>query len=77
MSHVNPLKITSYYAIANTGVILQMKVHICHSYMWAADTFYTKPVMTDLFIFKEKYQKEIFCLRRKYQASLQKKNSWF
>ena len=42
MSHVNPLKITSCYAIANTGVILQMKVHICHSYMWAADTFYYK-----------------------------------
>ena len=46
------------------------KVQISHSYMWAADVFITKPVTTDMFIFKEKYQKKI---SRKYHASLQKK----
>ena len=34
------------------------------------------PVTTDLFTFKRKYQKETICLKRKYQASLQKKTSW-
>ena len=39
--------------------------------------FFTKPVIIDLFMFIEKYRKKTIYLTRKYQASLQKKNSWF
>ena len=39
--------------------------------------FITKPATIDLFIFIEKLRKKTLCLTRKYQASLQKNNSWF
>ena len=39
--------------------------------------FITKPITTDFFIFKDKYQMQTLCLTRKFQANLQKKYSWF
>ena len=45
--------------------------------MWAADVFYDRSCYDRFVIFKEKYQKETVSLAGKYQASLQKKNSWF
>ena len=55
----------------------RLKLQISNSDIWAADVFITKPVTIDLFIFIEKYQKKALCLTRKYQTSLQKKNSSF
>ena len=53
----------------------RLKVQVSHSDMWATAIFYYKTCYDKFFYFIEKYRKKTLCSTRKYQASLQKKNS--
>ena len=55
----------------------RLKGQISNSDMLAADVFYYKTCHDRFVYFYRKYRNKTLCLTRKYQASLQKKNSWF